>query len=289
MCDLTHNVPKLAKAKQEQAIVKGDKFTDLRMLELPATVLVSHIGSCVMQTTSLDTSLNQPAKGDRLARWVWERWLTWLIVFSGVWVLLPWFAPVLLHYGWNTAASFIYTLYSFQCHQLPQRSYFLYGPQAMVPVADLLAATKTTDPLGLRFFVGNSALGWKVAWSDRMVSLYTPLFLGAILYALSGRRWRPVRWSWWLLLPYLPLLIDGLWHMLDDALGLNMRATNAWLVALSGNAFAPSFYVGDAIGSFNWWARLLSGLLAGFAFTWQVYPYLDRGFRAMAQPHGTAP
>lgn len=237
-----------------------------------------------METISLDKSVNQGARGDWLLRWLWQHWLVWLIVLSGIWVLLPWLAPVLLHYGWSTAAWLIYTFYSFQCHQLPQRSYFLYGSHAMVSVADVLAATNTTDPLALRFFVGNSALGWKVAWSDRMVSLYTPLFLGAILYALSGRRWRAVRWSWWLLLPYLPLLIDGLWHMLDDVFRLNTRTTNVWLVVLSGNAFDQSFYVGDAIGSFNWWMRLLTGLLAGFAFTWQVYPHLDRGFRAMAQP-----
>lgn len=218
-----------------------------------------------------------------MVRSLFRHWLLLLIAGSGVWVLLPWLAPVLLENGWNMSASVIYWFYSFQCHQLPQRSYFLYGPQPMVPVRDILALTGATDPLSLRFFNGTSDLGWKVAWSDRMVSLYTPLFLGALLYALSGRRWRPMRWSLWLLLPYAPLLADGLWHMIDDLLQLQMRVGNSWLVALTGAAFGPAFYAGDLIGSFNWWARLLTGLVAGFAFTRQVYPYLDDRFRALGE------
>lgn len=107
--------------------------------------------------------------------------------------------------------------------------------------------------------------------------------MGALWYAASGKRWRPARWSWRLLLPYLPLLIDGLSHLIDDTLRLGVRVDNAWLAALTGNALPAAFYAGDAIGSFNWWLRLLTGLLAGFAFVRQVYPLLDRGFAALAR------
>jgi uncharacterized membrane protein len=210
-------------------------------------------------------------------------WPILLAALTGVWVTLPWLAPVLMHAGATGPASLIYLLYSPQCHQLPQRSYFLFGDRLTLPLADILAVTGPRDPLTLRPFIGTPELGWKVAWSDRMVSLYTPLFLGAVVYAFARRRWRPSRWSWTLLLPYLPLLIDGLSHAIDDALGTDIRANNVWLAALSGNLFAPAFYAGDAIGSFNWWARLLTGLLAGFAFVRQVYPLLDRGFAAMAR------
>ncbi|HRG56188.1 MAG TPA: hypothetical protein PLG56_09130 [Lacunisphaera sp.] len=54
-------------------------------------------------------------------------------------------------------------------------------------------------------------------------------------------------------------------------------------LALIGNLLAPAFYAGDTIGSFNWWARLLTGLLASFAFVRQVYPLLDWGFAMMAR------
>ena len=188
-----------------------------------------------------------------------------------------------MHVGATGPANLIYLLYSPQCHQLPQRSYFLFGDRLMVPLADILAVTGPRDPLTLRWFVGTTELGWKVAWSDRMVSLYTPLFLGAMLYAFVVRRWRPLRWSWTLLLPYLPLLLDGLSNAIDDTLHLGSRTGNAWLAALTGNLLAPAFYAGDVIGSFNWWARLLSGLLAGCAFARQVYPLLDRGFLAISR------
>jgi len=216
---------------------------------------------------------------DRLAR----HWPVWLVVLTGVWITLPWLAPVLMHVGATGPAYLIYLLYSPQCHQLPQRSYFLFGDRLMVPLADILAVTGPRDPLTLRWFVGTPELGWKVAWSDRMVSLYTPPFLGAMMYAFVGRRWRPPRWSWTLLLPYLPLLLDGLSHAIDDTLHLGSRASNAWLATLTGNLLAPAFYTGDVIGSFNWWARLLSGLLAGCAFARQAYPLLDRGFRAISR------
>lgn len=211
-------------------------------------------------------------------------WLVWLAALSGVWVLLPWLAPVLMHAGATGPAKLIYLLYSPQCHQLPQRSYFLFGDRLMVPLADILAVTGPRDPLALRWFVGAPELGWKVAWSDRMVSLYTPLFPGAVVYALIGRAWRAPRWHLALLLPYLPLLLDGLSHAVDDALGLGIRADNAWLAALSAGLFPPAFYAGDALGSFNWLARLLTGLLAGCAFVRQVYPLLDRSFGVAARP-----
>lgn len=57
----------------------------------------------------------------------------WILVFSlvlGPYVALPWLAPVFMHLGWTDAGNAIYALYSTQCHQLPQRSFFLFcaGP-----------------------------------------------------------------------------------------------------------------------------------------------------------------
>ena len=111
-----------------------------------------------------------------------------------------------------------------------------------------------------------------------MVSLFTPLFVGGLLYGLSGKRWKPQPWRWWLLVPYLPLMLDGSSHSINDMLHLGVRETNGWLATITGHAFAPTFYAGDSIGSFNWWARLISGIVAGFAFTRLVYPYLNKGF-----------
>ncbi|MEO7911904.1 MAG: hypothetical protein ABIV47_19850 [Roseiflexaceae bacterium] len=235
-------------------------------------------------TTIIVQSQEPPVRSDSFLDGIARHWLVWFTALTGMWVTLPWLAPMLMHAGATWPAYLIYLLYSPQCHQLPQRSYFLFGDRLMVPLADILAVTGPSDPLELRWFVGTPVLGWKVAWSDRMVSLYTPLFLGAAVYALSGRRWRSPRWRWALLLPYLPLLIDGLSHMVDDIFRLGIRADNAWLAALTSNIFTQAFYKGDALGSFNWWARLLTGLLASAAFVRQIYPLLDCGFATLV-PH----
>lgn len=215
--------------------------------------------------------------------WLSQHWLACLTVFTGIWVTLPWLAPILMHNGMPTGAWLIYLLYSPQCHQLPQRSFFLFGDQLMLPIEQIMAVTGARDPLSLRWFIGTSDLGWKVAWSDRMVSLYTPLFIGAMLYGVTGRRWSRVGWSWMLMLPYLPLLLDGGSHMLDDTLRIGFRATNDWLVVLTGGVLSAHFYAGDAVGTFNWWMRLITGVVASCAFVRQVYPHLDRGFATMAR------
>jgi uncharacterized membrane protein len=214
---------------------------------------------------------------DRFVLWASRHWLAALNVLIGVWVGLPWLAPVFMHMGATWPARAVYAFYSVQCHQLPQRSYFLFGSRLMLPLQDILSAYPAQDPLQLRPFIGTAALGWKVAWSDRMVSLYTPLFLGGLLYALSrgaGRAWKPLPVRTWALV-YVPLAIDGLSHLVNDVTGMGFRDTNAWLATLTGHMLPAAFYAGDALGSFNWWLRLTTGLLAGFATIWALYPRLD--------------
>ena len=44
------------------------------------------------------------------------------------------------------------------------------------------------DFSALRHFLGTPTLGWKLAWSDRMVSFYGGLFLFTLLYGLLRGR-----------------------------------------------------------------------------------------------------
>jgi uncharacterized membrane protein len=186
--------------------------------------------------------------------------------------------------GWTSAAGFIYLVYSTQCHQLPQRSYFLFGAQPTYELAEIQAAWRTTDnPMILRQFVGNPEMGWKVAWSDRMVSMYTSILFGGLLYWPFRRRLRPLSlWGFALLL--LPMVIDGGTHMLSDMAGIGrgFRDSNAWLAALTQNGLPATFYAGDGLGSFNSWMRLLTGLLFGLGIVWLGYPYLEASFRNIA-------
>lgn len=84
----------------------------------------------------------------------WRRIMLILWGAYGGWVLMPFLAPVLMYLGQSELAGVIYRIYSFFCHQLPQRSFFLFGTKPMYTLAEIQAAWKpTTDPLVLRQFI----------------------------------------------------------------------------------------------------------------------------------------
>ncbi len=205
-------------------------------------------------------------------------WFPAVALVLGLYVGLPWLAPVFMRLGWTAPARLIYTAYSTQCHQMAQRSFFLFGPRAMYSAAQLeQTAGVPNDPMALRAFIGSPDLGWKVAWSDRMVSMYTSIFVFALLARLFRRRLAPAP-LWALILLALPMALDGGTHLLSDLAGFGQgfRDQNAWLAALTGNAFPASFYIGDALGSFNSWMRLLTGALFGLGIVWAAFPHLER-------------
>ena len=84
---------------------------------------------------------------------------------------------------------------------------------------------------------------------------------------------------WWgLFLLLIPIALDGITHAISDlsGIGLGFRDTNSWLAGLTDYYFLRSFYAGDAIGSFNSFARLITGLLAGLGIVWFAFPYVFR-------------
>jgi uncharacterized membrane protein len=222
----------------------------------------------------------------RLSRWLAREWIWAFVLLYGLFVGLPWLAPILMHLGWETPARWLYAFYSLFCHQLPQRSLFLFGLKPMYSLLEIRQVWPYEDPLQLRAFIGDPVFGYKVAWSDRMVSTYTSFWLAALLFALSGRRWRPLPW-WALFLLTLPIALDGTSHLINDLLyGIGERGfryDNAWLVALTGGRLPEWFYVGDALGSFNSWMRWISGVLFGLGAGGFALPYVDRSFRELGE------
>jgi uncharacterized membrane protein len=204
----------------------------------------------------------------------------WVILFgvgAGVYVWLPFLAPVFMHWGWTGPAKAIYFVYSWLCHQLPERSFFLFGPTLTVSLAQVHEAWQTTaNPLILRQFTGSPELGWKVAWSDRMVWMYTSAWLFGLLWYPLRRRLGRLPW-WGLALLLLPMALDGASHFVSDLAGIGQgfRQDNAWLAAFTQVALPESFYAGDAWGSFNSLMRLLSGLFFGLGIVWFAFPYLE--------------
>ena len=222
---------------------------------------------------------------DRLTSFLSKHWFSAFAVLFGLYVGLPFLAPVFMQVGWSGMGKGIYFIYSFLCHQLPQRSFFLFGPQASYSLAELKAAgVNTSDLLLLRQFIGSPEMGWKVAWSDRMVSMYASILLFGFAWRLLKPRIPKLPW-WGFILFLLPMAVDGTSHFVSDLAGLGQgfRDSNAWLAALTGQVFAPGFYAGDAVGSFNSWMRLLTGILFGLGVVWFGFPYIDEAFLAPAR------
>lgn len=208
------------------------------------------------------------------------KWFTTFVVVYGLWVWLPWLAPVFMHIGWARAGQALYFFYSFFCHQLPERSLFLFGHLPMYPLTQIQAAWRNTlNPMVLRQFVGNRDMGWKVAWSDRMISFYGSVWVFGILWWALRRKIKALPW-WGFFLLLVPIVVDGGTHAISDLAGLGQgfRATNAWLSTMTGNALPASFYAGDLLGSFNSWMRWLTGVLAGLGIAWFVFPHVEASF-----------
>lgn len=221
----------------------------------------------------------------RFNRWFEAHWLLTFNVLWGIFITLPWLAPVFMAAGLTTAGRIVYFIYNFFCHQLPERSWFLFGPgfsytQAQIAEGWGRPLSAIGNELVRRQFVGTAELGWKVAWSDRMVAMYGSIFLFGLLFALVRRRRRLVKGiPWWLFFLFvLPLAVDGTTHMINDTLRLDFRQTNEWAAVLTGHVLPAGFYAGDAFGSLNSLLRLLSGLLFGLGVVAFLWPMMEKEF-----------
>jgi len=207
----------------------------------------------------------------------------WYIVFgvlAGLYVILPFLAPLFMAIGWSNMGRAIYFIYSFLCHQLPERSYFLFGPKLSYSLPEIQSAWRnTTNPLILRQFIGAPQMGWKMAWSDRMVSMFTSTWIFGLLW-YPFRRYFPKLPLWGLALFLLPMVLDGTSHLVSDfwGIGQGFRDSNLWLAVLTNHIFPATFYAGDAWGSFNALMRLLTGVSFGFGLVWFGFPYINDSF-----------
>ncbi len=215
---------------------------------------------------------------DSVAHFIVKHWLALFLIMYGAWVWAPFLAPIFMQNGWTGAGNALYFTYSFFCHQLPERSLFFFGPQVMYGLDQIGQVWSTENQLVLRQFVGNAEFGWKMAWSDRMISTYGGIWLGALLWAIFGKRVSRLSLVVWLVVGVLPLGLDGVTHMINDGIagssGQGFRDTNDWLRVLTFNAFPADFYYGNQLGSFNSWARWITGLLFGITTVFAIFPIL---------------
>jgi uncharacterized membrane protein len=176
----------------------------------------------------------------------------WLAVFNtltGLYILLPLLAPLLMAVGAPQVGRLIYLAYRPACHQLPERTFFLFGPQASYTLDELWAmgqVDRTDDIFARQRFLGAAQIGWKMALCQRDIAMYGALFAGGLLFSLLRAHLRPLS-----LLAYIfslvPMFIDG----------------GTQLVGLRESI--PLF-------------RALTGGIVGLATVWMLYPRLEEAF-----------
>lgn len=111
--------------------------------------------------------------------------------------------------------------------------------------------------------------GHQVAFCHRCTAVYGGIALAGMLFALLRRAIPPAPLRLGVALA-LPMVLDAGTHMIDDLFGTALR---------SG---------GDAIGTPNFWLRMVTGALAALALLVTLYPRLERDLRA-AQEHPAQP
>jgi len=222
---------------------------------------------------------------DRLIAGLGRHWLLAINLLIGLYVGGAALAPTLMAAGLEGPGRALYTLYSFTCHQLPQRSYYLFGPQGFLSsynLGQVLGAG--ADINNLRAFVGSPAMGYKLANAHRLTAIYWSMLAGGLLFALVRKRGRPKPLPAFVyLLLIAPMFFDGVTQMINDVTPWGWRTYNAWAVWLTGGLLPQSFYVGTRIGTLNWLLRTVTGALFGLATVGLAYPYLDEGFADMAR------
>jgi len=204
-------------------------------------------------------------KSDSFSRWFSNHYMVFLNLFTGLYVLLAFLAPVFMKIGWERPAKVIYKVYSPLCHQLAFRSFFLFGEQPYYPreLAGMDGVITYGQATGFdeydldtaRDFLGNDAMGYKVALCERDIAIYSALLLFGLVFALTGRKIKPLTWLLWIIIGLGPIGLDGFSQLLSQT-GLGIFD---WLPLRESTPFL----------------RTLTGACFGLATAWFGYPYIE--------------
>jgi uncharacterized membrane protein len=157
-------------------------------------------------------------------------------------------AAALLYAGFEVPGRLIHLGFWPLCHQLPERSFFLFGEQTVYSYEQIGAVLGGSVP---NRFQGNEALGFKLAMCQRDMAIFGAALLAGLAFNLVRGRLRPLSWRG-LALMSLPMAIDGF-----------------------GQLFG--------LWSSTWVSRLVTGGLFGVAGVWLLYPYVQEAMSQVNQ------
>ena len=178
-----------------------------------------------------------------------RHWLALFNLLFLVYVGLPLLAPALMEMGAETPAQVIYTIYRPACHQLPERSFFLFGEKLTYTRAELPAnGVADSDNIFVRRrYIGDPAYGYKVAICERDVAMYGSMFLMGLIFALARGRLPRLK-ARYVLLFALPMALDGFTQL------VGLRES-------------------------TWALRVITGGLFGVGLIWFAYPYIEESMK----------
>ena len=235
---------------------------------------------------------------DRFIYWLSKHWIGVFTVLAAIYVGLPILAPVLMNAGATRPARTIYTVYSPMCHQMASRSFFLFGEQPAYPRQ--LAGTELTpieaymddipafagvpkDPeawpaflMPAREFLGNDAMGYKMALCERDIAIYGFVLLGSLLYLIL-RRGVGVK------VPALPIWAFIVVGMGPIALDGFSQLFSQYGVAAESLSFLNTIF---PLRESTPFLRTATGALFGFMLVWLAYPRIDDGMEATRKELG---
>jgi uncharacterized membrane protein len=192
---------------------------------------------------------------DGLVAWLARHWLATFNTIVGVFFILPFVAPVLMNAGLTGPGHLIYMVYSPTCHQLPERSYFLFGPQSVYSTVQLEslgaipAGTNLLQREMLRY-EGSPEIGYKVAFCERDAAMYGTIFLAGLAFGIVRRHYLRRGRS----IPKLPLWGYAL-----------------FLLPMAVDGFTQLFGLRES----DWLLRTITGVLFGIGTVWLAYPYIQ--------------
>ena len=186
---------------------------------------------------------------NKLVTGIARHWLALFNIAWGLYVFLPFLAPIFMALGLTGPARVIYSVYSFACHQLPDHSYFFFGDLLTPHLHDLEAGGMEAglNLFGQRRFIGNDDTGFKVAICQRDIAIYGSVLLAGLFYALTRRQARPLNWRLYILF-LIPIAVDGTTQL------FGLRES-------------------------TWLLRSVTGALFGIASVWLAYPYVEDAMR----------
>jgi len=184
-----------------------------------------------------------------LVSWLLRHWLVLVGLGVALYTALPVAAPFLMQAGQERAGRLIYLLFLPLCHQMPERSFFMFGAQSTYTLEELAAHLGGQIPLR---YIGDAVLGYKIAVCQRDVAIYGAMLVAIVLYGVVRKR-VPVLPRWALLLCAAPMAVDGGGQL------VGLWSSSPWSRVVTGALFGLTVI---------WWgAPRLARVLAGADLT----------------------